>query len=119
MGRIIKTINKHLSETDLSVKTIADEVGISTVHLNRKLKELTNQTTSRFIRNIRLKAAAELLHEKKHSIAEVAEMVGFPDPNYFSTAFKEFFGVYPKAYMNEGQHNNIEKKEYKKPTNSL
>ena len=108
MGRIIKTINKHLSETDLSVKTIADEVGISTVHLNRKLKELTNQTTSRFIRNIRLKAAAELLHEKKHSIAEVAEMVGFPDPNYFSTAFKELFGVYPKAYMNEGQHNNIE-----------
>ena len=105
--RIIKSINKHLSESDLSVKIIADEVGISSVHLNRKLKELTNQTTSRFVRNIRLKAAAELLKDKKLSISEVSEMVGFTDANYFSTCFKELFGTFPTSYMNENSKNNI------------
>ena len=101
MERIIKVVNDNLSNTEISVKQIADEIGISTVHLNRKLKELTNQTTSRFIRNIRLQAAARLLAEKKHSIAEVSDLTGFSDPNYFSKSFKELYGMYPTAYMKE------------------
>lgn len=101
MERIIKVVNDNLSNTEISVKQIADEIGISTVHLNRKLKELTNQTSSRFIRNIRLQAAARLLAEKKHSIAEVSDLTGFSDPNYFSKSFKELYGMYPTAYMKE------------------
>ncbi len=99
MNRVMKTIEQHIFDHDLSVEVLASEVGISRVHLNRKLKELTNQTTTDFIKNIRLKRAAELLKEKKHSIAEVADMVGFQNANNFSTAFRKLFGVSPRDYM--------------------
>lgn len=98
MSRIMKVINSHMSDPNLTVEMIASEVGTSRVHLNRKLKELTNQTAREFIKNCRLKQAAELLSEKKQSITEVAELTGFTNPNNFSTAFKDLFGVSPSAY---------------------
>ena len=98
MSRIMKVINNHMSDPNLTVEMIASEVGTSRVHLNRKLKELTNQTAREFIKNCRLKQAAELLSEKKQSITEVAELTGFTNPNNFSTAFKDLFGVSPSAY---------------------
>jgi len=98
MERIMKVINENLSNPELSVEVIADRVGISRVHLHRKLKELTNQTTRDFIRNIRLKQAADLLAEKKLTISEVAEATGFTNLAYFSNAFKELYGVPPSAY---------------------
>ncbi|MCF0193437.1 MAG: response regulator, partial [Prevotella sp.] len=101
MKRIMKIVEQHIFDHNLSVELLASEVGISRVHLNRKLKELTNQTTTDFIKNIRLKRAAELLGEKKHSIAEVADMVGFQNANNFSTAFRKLFGVSPREYMNQ------------------
>ena len=101
LNRVMKVINTNLSNTDLNVEMIATEVGISRVHLHRKLKELTNQSTRDFIRNVRLKQAASLLAEKKHNVAEVAALTGFPSLAYFSTAFKDLFGVSPTAYMNQ------------------
>lgn len=57
----MKVINDNLGNPDLNVEMIATEVGISRVHLHRKLKELTNQSTRDLIRNVRLKQAASLL----------------------------------------------------------
>lgn len=98
MNRIMKVINNQMGNPNLTVEMIASEVGTSRVHLNRKLKELTNQTAREFIKNCRLKQAALLLSEKKQSITEVAELTGFTNPNNFSTVFKELFGVSPSAY---------------------
>ncbi len=103
MKRVMKAIEQHIFDHTLSVETLAQAVGISRVHLNRKLKELTNQTTTDFIKNIRLKRAAELLSQKKHSIAEVADMVGFQNANNFSTAFRKLYGVSPREYMAQKQ----------------
>lgn len=103
MERIMKSINAHLSDESLTVEIIAAEVGLSRSHLHRKLKELTNQTTRDFIRNIRLKQAATLLGEKKHSISEVAALVGFSNLGNFSNAFKELFGVPPSAYTKQNK----------------
>lgn len=100
LERIIKVLNENISNPSLTVEDVANEVGISRVHLHRKLKELTNQTSRDFIRNMRLKKAAEMLTEKKHSIAELANAVGFSNPATFSTAFKELFGVSPTDYRN-------------------
>lgn len=99
MERVMKCINRNISNPDFTVNMIADEVGLSRVHLNRKMKELTNQTTRDFIRNVRLKQATTLLIEKKHTIIDVAEMVGFTSANNFSTAFKEFYGMSPTDYV--------------------
>lgn len=98
MQRVMKAINKNLSNSEITVEMIAQEIGISRVHLHRKLKQLTNQSTRDFIRNIRLQAAAQLLLEKNLSVAEVSDMVGFKQVNNFSKCFKDMYGVAPSAY---------------------
>lgn len=106
LERIMKVINDNLSNPNLTVEMITTEVGISRVHLHRKLKELTNQTTRDFIRNVRLKQASILLSQKRHNITEVAELTGFTNPNNFSTAFKELYGMPPTAYMEQQLEKN-------------
>jgi signal transduction histidine kinase/ligand-binding sensor domain-containing protein/DNA-binding response OmpR family regulator len=101
LERIMKVINDNISNSELTVDMVAANVGISRVHLHRKMKELTNQTTRDFIRNVRLKMAADLLSQKRYGIAEVADLTGFANPNSFSVAFKELYGVTPSAYMEQ------------------
>ena len=103
LKRVMKVINDNMSNSNLNVEMIAAEVGISRVHLHRKLKELTNQSTRDFIRNVRLKQAADLLAEKKHSVSEVAALTGFTNLPYFSTVFKDTYGVSPSNYTNREQ----------------
>ncbi|MBQ7419548.1 MAG: helix-turn-helix domain-containing protein [Prevotella sp.] len=101
LERIMQVINKNISNADLSVDSIADEVGISRVHLHRKMKELTGQTPHDFIRNIRLKQAANLLANQSMNITEVMYACGFNNAASFSTIFKKFYGMSPREYMNE------------------
>ena len=101
MQRVMKVVNANLGNPELSVEMIAQAVGISRVHLHRKLKEITNQTTRDFIKNIRLQQAAVLLSEKRHSIVEIASIVGFANVTYFSSSFKDLYGMAPSEYMDQ------------------
>ena len=101
LDRIMAVINKNIGNADLSVDAIAEEVGISRVHLHRKMKELTGQTPHDFIRNIRLKQAANLLASHNMNITEVMYACGFNNAASFSTIFKKFYGMSPREYMNE------------------
>lgn len=105
MARIMRVLGANLSNPDLTIEMFASEIGISRVHLHRKLKELTNQTTSDFIRNTRLSRAAKILSEGKHSISEVAYLVGFDNQANFSTAFKRMYGMTPREYMQTHSQN--------------
>ncbi|WP_300224958.1 two-component regulator propeller domain-containing protein [uncultured Bacteroides sp.] len=98
MEKIMSVINKNMAEPTLNVEMLAHEVGLSRVHLHRKLKELTNLSTRDFIKNIRMQQAAKLLKEKKLGISEVAYAVGYNNLSHFSSTFKEIFGVSPKEY---------------------
>lgn len=107
MKKIMKAINNNISNPELNVEMIAAEVGISRVHLYRKLKELTNQSTRDFIRNIRLKQAeALLMSDKNYNVSEIALLVGFNNATYFSNAFKELYGMSPSKYVeiNKGKN---------------
>jgi YesN/AraC family two-component response regulator len=101
--RIMKVINEELSNPELDVEMLASKVGMSRVHLYRKLKELTNQSVRDFIKGNRLKQAASLLSSKKLSISEVAYVTGFSNLSHFSNSFKEFYGVSPSEYQNQNQ----------------
>lgn len=107
MERIMKVVNLNLSNPELTSELIAQEVGMSRVHLYRKLRELTNQTARNFIYNIRLAKAAELLAQKKCSVTEVAEMVGFTNASNFASMFKRMYGVSPSTYMDEHVKKNV------------
>jgi signal transduction histidine kinase/ligand-binding sensor domain-containing protein/CheY-like chemotaxis protein/AraC-like DNA-binding protein len=99
MQRILKVVNAHIDDPDFNVVLLSSEVGLSRVHLHRKLKELVNQSATDFIRTIRLKQASELLQSKKYTISQVAIAVGFSSLSHFSNRFKEFYGMSPKEYM--------------------
>jgi signal transduction histidine kinase/ligand-binding sensor domain-containing protein/AraC-like DNA-binding protein len=99
MQKVMKVINENIANPDFSVEMLADKVGISRVHIYRRLKELTNQSAHAFIKGIRLRQAGALLLSKKYSISEVAYATGFSNPSHFSSTFKEFYGVSPKEYV--------------------
>ena len=103
MGKVMHTINENLANPALSVEMLAQEIGISRVHLHRKLKELTNQSTRDLIRNVRLQQAGKLLTEKHYNISEVAFAVGFTNVAHFSNSFKEFYGVSPTEFMDQSR----------------
>lgn len=99
LERIMKVVNDHLSDPELNVEMLAAEVGLSRVHIHRKLKELTNLAPREFIKNIRLQQAAVLLAEdKKLSVSEVAYAVGYSNLSHFSSSFREKYGISPKEY---------------------
>lgn len=114
MERIMKAINKNLSDSDFNVDALTQEVGISRAQLHRKMKEMTGISTSEFIRNIRLEQAARLLREQKINVTQVAYTVGFSNLAHFSTIFRKHFGMAPSEYVErEGQGGVPDKEEEK------
>ena len=99
LNKIVCIIEANLSDTSFNQETICREIGLSRTQLYRKLKGLTNQSVNEFIRNVRLKKAAEILRSKKNiHIAELAYIVGFSEPSYFIKMFREKFEMTPRNY---------------------
>lgn len=97
--KITKIINENLDNPELNVEMLADGVGMSRVHMHRKLKELTNLSARDFIKSIRLKQAAVLLVSDNYNISDVAFALGFSNLSHFSSAFREFYGLSPRDYV--------------------
>lgn len=97
--RINETLQAHLDDSEFGVQELANEVGISRVHLNRKMKEQYGLSPNVFIRSYRLKQAAYLLVHNKVNVSEVAYRVGFSTHSYFSSSFREHFGMSPKDFV--------------------
>jgi ligand-binding sensor domain-containing protein/signal transduction histidine kinase/DNA-binding NarL/FixJ family response regulator len=111
MDKILRIINDNIKNPNLNVEMLSSGVGMSRVHMHRKLKELTNQSARDFIRTIRLKQAGELLTSKKYTISQVYNAVGFASFSHFCNSFKEFYGVSPKEYMNNYANGRKRKKK--------
>lgn len=97
--KAIKYVEDNMSRTELSVEELSRELGMSRVHLYKKLLQITGKTPIEFIRVIRLKRATQLLRESQLHVSEVAFEVGFNNPKYFSRYFKDEFGVLPSVYQ--------------------
>lgn len=101
LERVLKVVDANLANPDLTIEMVAKSVGLSRVHLFRKLKELTNQAPTTYIRNVRLQKAADYMSQKRGSIAEIAKAVGFENPGFFTTCFHEMYGMSPSEFMNQ------------------
>ena len=86
-------VEDNIANEELSVSLLCRTIGMSQLTLNKKIKQLTNQTTNAFIRSIRLKVASQMILSQKYSISEVTYAVGF-----FRECFKKEFGVLPSDY---------------------
>ncbi len=98
LNKAMEYISKHMEDPSISVEILSQELGLSRVHFYRKIKSLTNLTAVEFIRNIRLKRAANLLEQGKLSVKEVQHMTGFDSADYFRKCFKEQYGYPPSEY---------------------
>jgi CheY-like chemotaxis protein/two-component sensor histidine kinase len=98
LKKAVDYIGEHMPDASLSVRKLSDELGLSRVHLYRKIKALTNLTAVEFVRSIRLKRAASLLQENRFNINEISAMVGMEDVDYFRICFKKQYGYSPSEY---------------------
>ena len=97
-AKVRALIEKNYTDKDFSVEQIAAELGISRVHLSRKLKALNAASPSDMIKSRRMEAAAEMLRSGERNMPSVAVACGFSSAAYFSAAFKAFYGVSPSAF---------------------
>nr|MBX2841139.1 response regulator [Flammeovirgaceae bacterium] len=102
LDSLVKIVNQNLTNSQFGVEFLCKEVGISRPQLYRKLQALSGQSVNEFIRNIRLKKAAELL-QKGHRVSDTAYDVGFNDLQYFSRCFRKKYGMPPKQFSLQGQ----------------
>lgn len=99
--KAICIVHKNLLEENFSVEILATEIGMSRTHLHRKLKSITDQSASEFIRNIRLEKAKELMKNSELKINEIGYAVGFNSHTYFTKSFKKYVGLSPQEYLKE------------------
>lgn len=98
LQKAIEVIEKNIGDPDLDIEKFAQEVGVSRMQMYRKLSALTGMTVKEFIRDIRLKRAAQMLSQKKLTVSEIAFAVGFRDLSHFRKCFKQQFGMSASEY---------------------
>lgn len=95
LTKFLAAIDSHLSDSDLSVEDIGEELCLSRVQLYRKVKALTGKSPVEIIREERLKRGHQLLADSSLNISEIAYRVGFSSPSYFTKCYKDLFGKSP------------------------
>ena len=97
LQKIHDLVIANLDDADFGYEQVAQQMLLSQSQLFRKVKALTDQSVSVFIRSIRLQKGKELLQESELTVSEIAYQTGFSDPHYFSRTFSKEFGVSPKS----------------------
>ncbi len=105
VAKVIESIRRNIEDPELSVEQLSAEIGISRVHLGRKLKENLDMSPSMLIRSIRLRHGAYLLVRHNLYVSEVADRVGFSSPSSFSNSFRDYFGMSPTEYAAKNADN--------------
>ena len=98
LDKLVQVIETNIDNEAFTVEHLQTQIGMSRMQLHRKLKALTNQSASDFIRSIRLKRAAQILRQPGMQVAEAAYLSGFNHMSYFAKCFKEHFGVLPSEF---------------------
>ena len=96
LDKVIALVNEHIDDEAFDIDSLAREVCMSRSSMYRKVKAITGMSPVELVRNIKLKRSYELLREGRMSVSQVAYAAGFSNPKYFSTCFKEQFGISPR-----------------------
>lgn len=95
--KALKVVRENIANCEFGKNEFASAMCVSPSLLYKKIKALTNQSTSDFIKSIRLNYALGLLQSRKYTVTEVSELSGFSSINYFSRTFKSHFGKTPTS----------------------
>ncbi len=106
---LTKVIFENLDKEKLSLDILAHEMGMSKIQLYRKLKNITEQTPTEFIRQIRLKHAEKLLKSTNKTVQEIMYSCGFNNKTYFYREFAKQYHQTPKEYRNKSVNTQRER----------
>ncbi len=95
ISKLLKIVEDHISDEKFGVEQLAREIGMSRSQIHRKMMALTNLAPNQFIRTFRLTRAMDLLKKKAATASEIAYLVGFGSPSYFTKCFREQYGFTP------------------------
>lgn len=101
MKSVMEVMEQNIDNSDLTVDELVSKIGIGRSVFFKKLKSLTGLAPIEFIREVRVKRAAQLIESGEYTISQVTYMVGCNDPRYFSRIFKQRFGVTPSEYRDK------------------
>jgi AraC-like DNA-binding protein len=96
--RVMKALGKNMANTEYTVDMLANDIGMSRANLYKKMQTMIGITPNDYMRNVRLKKAAELLAKSDIPVNQISLLVGFQTPRYFSQCFRKMFGVTPSEY---------------------
>lgn len=99
----LRYIAGHYNDPDISVSSVARDLGISEGHLSHVFKKETSRTLGSYLTDYRIRKAMELLRDCRSKVYEVAEAVGYRDITYFSATFKRVAGMSPSEYQKQSQ----------------
>ena len=103
LEKLRKIILEHLGNEELNVDELASKLGISRVHLYRKVKKLTDMSVSEFVISVKLKKSLELLRKSGKTITEIAYESGFSSQSYYTRCFKDQFKISPSEYIKQNR----------------
>ena len=103
LKKAIDMVEQHLADEHYSVEQLSADLCMSRMTFYRKIQSATGQKPTEFIRTIRLRRAAELLHEGRLTVTEVSYATGFSSVSYFSRCFRTLFGVSPTQFLEEAK----------------
>ena len=103
---VVENAKKYISENyhdeELTLNTVAHEVNVSPNHLSDMFSQKTGQTFVKYLTDVRMHRAKELLKCTSKRSNEICEEVGYRDPHYFSHLFKKNVGCSPIQYRERG-----------------
>lgn len=100
MKKVMETIERNIDDNEFTVDDLCVVVGMSRTVFSNKVKSLTGLPPFEFIRNIKMKKAAQLLSSGEFMVKEVSSMIGISDTKHFGRIFKTKYGVTPQEYKN-------------------
>jgi signal transduction histidine kinase/DNA-binding response OmpR family regulator len=100
-SKLLDIIEAAYENSDFSIEDLSGQVGLSRVHLYRKVKALFDLSPTDFLRNYRLNKALLLLKQRQYNVSEIAYMTGFTSPAYFTKCFKALYGASPSEYISK------------------
>jgi YesN/AraC family two-component response regulator len=101
LDKTAKLIEDHINDQAFGVEELSREIGMSRVHLYRKVKQITGFSVSDYVRSVKLRVAKQLIRNGKMNISEVAYASGFSNPSYFTKCFKSQFNQSPSEYQSQ------------------
>lgn len=103
MKKLLEYLEKHISDPSLKIDDLADAVNLGRSVFYGKIKSIVGMTPVDFVRHIRMQRAEELITQSSYPFSQIAYMVGFSDPKYFSKCFKKETGMTPSEYRDKAE----------------